>query len=158
MVSADLASFLESGVAILVGTRDARLFPECTRGIGARVEAGGEELTIFLPDAIAARTLANLEENGRVAVGFSRSQDHRSFQVKGHVVALAPARDSDRADVERYRCAWAAELAAVGLPPRITLRMAHWPAHAVRLRIESVFVQTPGPGAGAPLGPPGGMP
>lgn len=152
MLSAELASFLESGIAILVGTRDARLFPECMRAIGARVEAGGAELTIFLPEAVAARTVANLRENGRLAVGFSRASDHRSFQVKGRVLALGPARETDRADIERYRCALAAELQAVGLPPRITLRMVHWPAHAVRLHVDSVFVQTPGPGAGAPLG------
>ncbi len=159
MISPDLASFLESGIAILVGTRDGRLFPECMRATGARVEAGGAELTLFLPDAVAARTLANLRENGRIAVGFSRAGDHRSFQVKGRVLSLGPAPDADRAAIERYRCVWASELAAVvGLPPRITLRMAHWPAHAVRLRVDAVFVQTPGPGAGAPLGPSGAAP
>ncbi len=159
MVSAELASFLESGIAILVGSRDARLFPECMRGVGARVEAGGEELTVFLPEAAAGRTLANLADNGRAAVGFSRAGDHRSFQVKGRVVALGPATEADRSWIERYRCAWATELAAVvGLPSRITLRMAYWPAHAVRIRVEAVFVQTPGPGAGGRLGAAGGTP
>jgi hypothetical protein len=156
MISSELASFLESGVSILVGTRDARLVPECTRALGARVEAGGAELTIFLPDAVSAGTVANLRQNGRLAVAFSRAQDHRSFQVKGRVVALAPADDQDRTAIERYRCAWASELSVVGLPPRITLRVAHWPAQAVRVRVESIFVQTPGPGAGAPLGEAGG--
>jgi hypothetical protein len=154
VISPDLAAFLESGIAILVGTRDARLVPECTRGIGARVEAGGQELTIFLPDAIAGQSLSNLRDNGRIAVGFSRSSDHRSFQLKGRVVSLAPASERDRGDIERYRCAWASSLGEVGLPPRITLRMAHWPAHAARFAVEGIFVQTPGPGAGARLGVP----
>jgi hypothetical protein len=158
MLSAELASFVQSGVAILVGTRDSRLFPECMRAVGARVEADGAELTVFLPDAVAVRTLANLRANGRIAVAFSRARDHRSFQVKGRAVALGPAADPDRGVVERYRCAWTTELAAVGVPPRLTLRMVHWPAHAVRLRIDSVFVQTPGPGAGAQLPPHGGAP
>jgi hypothetical protein len=154
VISPDLASFLESGISILVGTRDGRLVPECTRGIGARVEAGGAELTVFLADAISGPTLANLRENGRIAVGFSRAADHRTFQVKGSVVALGPATVRDRADVERYRCTWSSLLGEVGMPSRITLRMAYWPAHAVRLRVEAVYVQTPGPGAGARLGPP----
>jgi hypothetical protein len=154
VISPDLAAFLESGIAILVGSRDARLIPECTRGIGARVEAGGAELTVFLPDAVAGPTLTNLRENRRIAVSFSRAEDHRTFQVKGRVLSVEPATERDRADVDRYRCAWATGLGAVGLPPRITLRMVHWPAHAVRFAVEAVFVQTPGPGAGARLGPP----
>lgn len=153
MISPELATFLESGVSILVGTRDGRLVPECTRGIGARVEEGGAELTIFLADAVAGPTFANVRENHRIAVGFSRAEDHRTFQLKGRVLSLAPAGEADRAVIDRYRCAWATALGAVGMPPRLTLRVAHWPAHAIRLRVESVFVQTPGPGAGAPFGP-----
>jgi hypothetical protein len=64
MIPPEIASFLESGVSILVGTRDARLLPESIRAIGARVEAEGAELVLFLPDAVSATTLANLRENG----------------------------------------------------------------------------------------------
>jgi hypothetical protein len=151
MLSPELVSFLESGVSILVATRDARLVPESTRAIGARVEAGGVELVVFLPDAISATTLANLRENGRVAVAFSRPHDNRSFQVKGRALAVEPAAAEGRAVIERYRCAWSGALAAVGVPPRLSLRAAHWPAHGVRIGVEAVFVQTPGPGAGARL-------
>jgi hypothetical protein len=45
VISADLATFLESGVSVQVGTRDARLLPEATRAMGARVEKGGTGLT-----------------------------------------------------------------------------------------------------------------
>jgi hypothetical protein len=157
VISPELAAFLQSGIAILVGTRDGRLLPECTRGIGARVEAaeaGRAEVTVFVADAVAGATLANLRDNGRIAVAFSRASDHRTFQLKGRLVALGPATERDRADIEQYRCAWATSLAEVGLPPRVTLRMAHWPAHAARFRVDDVFVQTPGPGAGARLGAP----
>ena len=58
----------------------------------------------------------------------------------------------DRAAIDRYRCELAQELARVGMPPRLTLRAAHWPCLAVRLSVEAIYVQTPGPGAGAPLG------
>ena len=152
MISADLAPFLESGISILVGTRDARLRPDAVRAVGARVEHGGEELTLLLPDATAAGCLADLRDNGRIAACFSRARDHRSIQVKGRVTRAAPADAADREVVERYRAAVAQEWGFVGLPPRITFRVAHWPCHAVRLRVEAVFVQTPGPGAGAPLG------
>ena len=54
------------------------------------------------------------------------------------------------------RAALAQEYAFVGIPPSVTFRIAWWPCHAVRFRVEAVFQQTPGPGAGAPLGADGG--
>jgi predicted pyridoxine 5'-phosphate oxidase superfamily flavin-nucleotide-binding protein len=155
MISPELAGFLESGISILVGTRDAGLVPECIRGMGARVEAGGAEVTVFLPDAVSARTLENLRDNGRIAVTFC-AQDHKSFQVKGRIVGLRPAAPADRGAVDRFRRAWADELGKVGVPPRLTLRMAHWTCQAARFRVEAIYVQTPGPGAGAPLRSPEG--
>lgn len=150
-ISPELASFVQSGVSILVGTRDRRLLPECLRAVGARVERGRRDVTIFAPSATSAATVANLEENGRIAICFSRMADHRSIQIKGRMVSVAPASESDRCVVERYRGEFVRNLAFIGMPPRITLRMNAWPCHAVRLRVEAIFLQTPGPGAGAPL-------
>jgi len=152
VVSDELAGFIESGVSVLVGTRDAGLLPSAMRGMGVRVEEGGAEVTVFLPEATSARAIANLRDNGHVAVCFSRPQDHRSIQVKGRAVAIRAAGASDRPVVERYRGALAESLAFVGVPVPTTLRLAHWPCHAVRVRVEGVFQQTPGPDAGAPLG------
>jgi hypothetical protein len=153
LISAALTPFLESGISVLVGTRSPRLFPECMRAMGARVERGGEELCVFAPAATAAVTLANLRDNGRIAVCFSRPQDHRSMQVKGKLLSVTDADSTDRDHVLRYRAAFAQELFWVGLPAQTTLRIAHWPCHAIRLQAETVFVQTPGPGAGEPLTP-----
>ena len=155
VISAELAVFFESGVSVLVGTRDARLFPECLRAVGARVEPGGDEVTVFVPKATSAQTVANLADNRRVALCFERAADHRSIQVKGTLAALEDARDADRAIVDRYVEMIAQEWGFLGLPPRITHRMTHWPCHALRMRVETLFVQTPGPGAGDPLAPQG---
>jgi hypothetical protein len=151
VLSPELATFAESGVSLLVGTRDSRLMPEATRAVGARVEAGGAELTVFLADATGADTLANVRDNGRIAVCFSRV-DHRSIQVKGTVLSVREAAPAEREIVERYNDLLTASWGQVGIPARLLRRWQRWPCHAVRLRIESVFVQTPGPGAGAPLG------
>ncbi len=152
MIPAELVSFLESGLSMLVATRDARLSPDATRAVGARVEKGGAELTVFLPSATCAEALANLSDNGRIAVCFSRAADHRSVQVKGHALEVREAAAHERGRVEGYLGALAEAWGFVGLPASATLRLAHWPCHAVRFRVESLFVQTPGPDAGAPLG------
>lgn len=151
MISSDLAVFLESGLSIHVATRNARLVPDAVRAMGVRVEPGGEAVTVFLPAATAAAARANLADNGRIAVVFSRPADHRTFQLKGRAESVAPASEADRAVVERYRTALVAGLGAAGVPPAITRRLTSWPAHAVRFRVETIYVQTPGPGAGTPL-------
>ena len=158
MISAELTDFIQAGLSMLVGTRDARLVPDYVRAVGARVEKGGREVTVFIPAATAAAAAANIADNGRVAMCVSRPVDHRTVQLKGRIVSCAAAPDADRAIVERYRTDFAATLAYFGVPPRLTLRMSHWPAYAVRFRVESLFDQTPGPGAGEEIrraAPPG---
>jgi hypothetical protein len=157
LITEELAEFIQSGVSIQLGTRDARLAPDCVRLVGARVEAavGGERngVTLFLPFATGAKSLANLKDNGRIAVCFSRPADHRSIQLKGQALSLEPAVLSDRPVVDRYRAELADVLSVLGVPPRTLLRIGHWPCTAARFLVESVFVQTPGPGAGDRLRP-----
>jgi hypothetical protein len=149
-IPSELHDFLESGITILVGSRDARLVPEAVRGVCGRIGKDGTELTIWLPAATAARTLANVADNARLAVYFC-SIDHRSFQFKGRVTSTREARPEERVELERYRAALAQHWGCIGMPPRLTHRMVVWPAHALTMQVESVFVQTPGPGSGVAL-------
>lgn len=153
LVSTEVAGFMQSGVSVLIASRDRQLFPACCRAMGVRVERGRRSLTVFVPEATGAAVIDAIGASGRVAVCFARIEDHRSLQVKGSVAALARAADEERSFIERYRGEWARNLAVIGLPPRLSLRQNAWPCHAVRVRIEALFVQTPGPGAGAPLLP-----
>jgi hypothetical protein len=152
VISEDVASFVESGVTMLVGTRDGDYRPESVRGFGARVEAGREDLTVFVAAVTAARTLANARQNGRIAVCFTRIADHRSIQLKGRVLEVREASADERPLLDRYGQLMVQMFGEIGVPPRLVLRMNRWPAHALRLRVHDVFVQTPGPGAGSPLG------
>ena len=121
------------------------------RGFGLRVEAEGRELALFLPRAWGARTVANLRANGRIAVAAARPADHRSVQVKGRVLEIREGDERDRAAVERYRELLVFHLGSIGYPPRLLHRLEVWPAEVVRVAVEALFEQTPGPRAGAPL-------
>jgi hypothetical protein len=151
LISANLADFIQSGGSVILGTRDDRLFGESVRAVGVKVSHDRKELTLFIPCATSSTTCANLQDNGRAAVCFARIQDHRTLQIKGALVELRDALPEERRVVEAYRSKLAENLAWVGVPPRLSLRIAHWPCHAVRIRIESVFDQTPGPRAGEAL-------
>ena len=146
-----LVEFLNSGVVLGCASRDSRLVPRSAWPVGIRVEAGGEEVTIFLPVATGEEVLANLRDNRRIAVVATAPADHRSLQLKGQVLEQRPASDDDRSQIDLYRACLARTLEPHGVPRSSVLRIGHWPAHAVRFRVEHVFVQTPGPVAGQPF-------
>jgi hypothetical protein len=146
-----VVEFIESGVSILVGTRDAELSPACGRAMGARVDLERGVLTIYLPEATSARTLANLRDNAQIAVTFSRPMTHRSLQVKGVCAAVRASGEADRVTQEQYRAGYAEQLLVVGVPRAQSSRMTYWPSVAVDVAVRDLFVQTPGPGAGRRL-------
>ena len=150
-LDAELAAFLNSGLSVMAATRDARLRPETVRVLALEARAGEEEMTIYLPDAVSARMVENLRDNGRIAVVASDPMDNRSVQLKGAMVSCQPASDLQRAPADAYRAKMARALAQVGVPQAILFRAQFWPAHAVRFKVEGIFLQTPGPAAGKPF-------
>jgi hypothetical protein len=150
-ISEDLVDLFEGGVSILVGTRDAALRPEATRGVGALVHPDRARLTVFLPDSVSARAVENLRHNGVVAVGFSRLHDHHTVQVKGKVESLVAATEADREIVKRYHLVFAEVLSIVGIPRTLVRLLNTWPCQAVTFEVTDIFLQTPGPNAGQRL-------
>jgi len=118
------------------------------RGVGTLVGPDRSTLTVFVPAELAARTLANLEDNGAIAVTFSQLSNHRTVQVKGKLRSLRRARRSERPLLERYVAAFAEQLHFTGCSRRIVRRLRYWPSVALELEIGDLFAQTPGPGAG----------
>lgn len=146
---ADLVEFVESGASVLVGTRDARLRPECVRAAGCMVAKDRKTLRLLLPEMTGRRTLVNLEAGSPVAVTFSRIVDHRTMQVKGVSLGVRPADASEHEAVRRYLAAFTESLYFVGLSRAIVRRMRVEPCVVAAIDVRELFEQTPGPGAGA---------
>ena len=148
MIPSSIFELLQTGVSVIVGTRDASLMPECTRAWGIRLGKDRRSVTIFLTEAISKQTLQNLRENGLVAVSCTRPTDHVACQIKGRVRTIRP---SDRQD-QTYRRNWKrefiGEIAAVGVPAALGEAWITEPALAVEIDVTDVFHQTPGPGTG----------
>jgi hypothetical protein len=143
-------------VSLLVGTASKALAPDCVRGMGLRVWADRCHLTVLLPAATSAVSIANLRENPKLAVTAAHIPSHRTFQLKGRVLSIRDGNAEDRALAEEYRRLFADDLAFLGQPAANTLRLGIWPCHAVDLAIDVVYVQTPGPCAGDKLPLPNG--
>jgi len=151
MVDRALASFLEEGLSIHIGARDARLQPSGARAAAVTVESDGREMVVYVPDLAASRILPDLEANGQVAVSFGRPVDDRAAQVKGLVTSIRKAEPAERDAITRQWDGFMRQLESIGIPSDLALGWANWPAVAVRIRITAVFEQTPGPLAGTPI-------
>ena len=150
MLSAELVEFVESGVSLLCGTRDAQLRPDCCRAVGAIVRDRAS-VTVLLNPLTAKRTLANLAGGGPVAMTASRPIDYRTIQVKGTASAPRPATEAEQMIAQRYLAAFTEALYLVGLQRAVVRRLRVAPAVAIELAITDVFQQTPGPQAGVKL-------
>lgn len=147
----ELASFLESGLAITVATRDADLWPDGAWAWAVKVHADRAHLTVFLHDASAAAMLANLERHPEIALVLDLPSTHRACQVKGRFVSSRKARAEERAVVERQVEGIRADLEVIGIPRAMSAAWQTWPCSALKVLVTDVYEQTPGPGTGEPL-------
>lgn len=152
MLDQPLTEFLERGLAIHMGTRNAALRPNGCRVTAVRVEDQGRNLVAFIPKAVTPAVLEDLRANGQAAISFARPTDDRAVQVKGQFIS---AQDADSAEEAFVLGQWQSllnELALIGLAPLTsTSTWQMWPCVAVTIRVTAVFSQTPGPEAGSVL-------
>jgi len=140
---------LEPGLSILVGTADAAGTPSCCRGIAIQSLDEFETVTVFLPVATSHETIHNVATTKQLAVVATHPRDNFATQFKGITIDARLAREDESIFVRQRLDAHANMLERIGVPRRLTHRVAHWPAFALTMRVEQVFDQTPGPKAGS---------
>src|SRR5687768_5786715 len=118
---------------MLVGTCGVDLAPDCVRAAGVRIWPDACRLTVLVPHATSATSIANVRANPRLALTLSQIPSHTTIQIKGKVLEV---RAGDAADLDlaiRYRVELADALARIGQLPRNGLRLHVWPAWAIDL-------------------------
>ena len=151
MIDKELAAFLEEGIAIQIGTRNARLEPNGARVVAVRVVDAGTRIVAFMPERAAKVVTADLEDNGQATLVFARPPDERSCQVKGVFEGMAGAHRDDERFVRDQWQRWLERLTTIGLTLPTLQGWDVWPCLAVRVRVTALFNQTPGPNAGVVL-------
>ena len=157
LIRRELKPFLESGVSIVVGSRDADLFPEITRAWGLSVSKDRKSITLCVPLATSHKTLDNLAGNGQMTVCCSLPTSYKTVQLKGQCIATADPSRMDLAAVERHREAFGRLNKRIGFPHQRSetfwKRELETSPVLIKLRFvpEQIFDQTPGPDAGSPL-------
>jgi len=142
---------LQGPAFVQVGTRNAQLRPAHAVAVGVIAHADRETVTFIVPEGRSARILSDLQDNGRVALGIALVS-HEAYQLKGTYLSSRPAGDEDIALQEAYRANLYAAARQAGFPDEIarplTLGFVYRPGVAIIFRVEEIFLQTPGPGAG----------
>jgi hypothetical protein len=141
-----------SGAAMFVGTVDRAGRPDCARCFGATAYEHGGALRVLLQKPWADAVVSNLADGaGWIAFSFTNPATYESFQAKGKVLRVEPATDDDRELAARHQRQFAQNVISVGVHESAR-RYAHVPVVAITFEVEQLYCQTPGPGAGEPVG------
>ena len=95
MIDKELAAFLQEGLAINIGTRNARLEPNGARVVAVTVDDDGPHLVAYVPDAAAAQVLPDLRGERPGRGGVRAAARRARLPGEGHVRrARAPASEA----------------------------------------------------------------
>lgn len=151
LIPEDALELLRGGLSLLVASCDTEGNAICTRGVGFRVWADRQHVTVFLPTATASPVSDHLRERPSVACVLSRPHDYLTLQLKGEALAVRPASEDDRGVVSQFVSDFAVLIDGLGVPKSVAERIHHWPCLAVDVAVRELYRQTPGPGAGQSL-------
>jgi hypothetical protein len=136
---------------ILVGTRDATLTPEITRGWGPTILPDGHTIDVCISLSAGAKTLKNLGACDEIAVTFHQTVTYRTVQLKGRFLESGELTPEDWEAVERQKKILTEQAKMHGIPLSIGLRVLSTDLVRIRFVVQQAFERTPGPRAGSSL-------
>jgi hypothetical protein len=155
MIPGVMVKFLERASVAVAGTRDKSLVPHVHFLSGWSVDPEGNVVCLF-SDSFADGLVTRLEETGTLALTAEVIGPHECYQFKGRYVDARPATDADRATSaacrQRFVEGVRKHLGERFTEPSLRARFQP-PSTAVRIAVDEIYVQTPGPAAGKRLYP-----
>jgi hypothetical protein len=148
--------FLEQHANVaFAGTRDRHLVPYGHRVSGWIVEAGGRSMTALISENSTAKLVESLQDNGKLALTVEEFPSHETYQFKGQYLRHRSVQREDIQVVDRIRDRFLKSVRHIysDAPEHLLNAYIRVPALAVEFEVHEIFLQTPGPGAGARLVP-----
>ena len=153
MIPDRVVEVIQGPAMMHLGTRDAELHPAHAFAVGAVVSEDRQEVTFFVPEIVSGRVLQDLRDNGRVAFAVGLVS-HEAYQLKGRYASSHPADEQELTFQEAHLGRMVAALRQV-FPEEFATALIgaipYRPSVAITFRVEEVFLQTPGPGAGSKI-------
>jgi hypothetical protein len=148
---ASVADFVQAGLSISISSCSERLLPSIAKGVGCRVSAARDRVTVMMFASRGEQVLRDLQRGAPIAVCFSRPSTHQTVQLKGPRALVEPAQPQDVALARRCLELLKEDLVPLGLQlPMLETFFWQDPAEllAISFAPEGAFAQTPGPNAG----------
>jgi hypothetical protein len=139
----------------VVASRSADLAPSVCWAMGSYVHEDERSVTVWVLRAQAASVLADVADNGQVSVVFAVPCTAASLQVKGGDARVRNAGAADAAILRRFVDNMVREIGLVQFPEALTRTVFEQELGALvalEFTASQVFEQSPGPGAGFPIG------
>ncbi|HSP28166.1 MAG TPA: hypothetical protein VLN74_06410 [Ilumatobacteraceae bacterium] len=147
----ELATILEAGAGLVVGTVSAEGAPRADRAWAASVVDAENRRIRFVMSADDAAVVDNLQ-SGRVSLTGANVSTYQSVQLKGRPVVVEAPTASDVELARRHSESFFAAVHRVdGNPLELLRRMLPHEMVAVEMIVEESYDQTPGPTAGTAL-------
>lgn len=146
-----LTAFIESGVAIVVATRNATLQPHLSRAWAGKLSDDKSTLTLYLPTKQATNCLDDLARCNQISAVFSRPSDYVTVQLKGQCVEIGPSVQEISPHVHTYWQQFMQALIAVGIKEPLAQKLWSDGITPITINITHCYSQTPGPNAGNEL-------
>jgi hypothetical protein len=156
MILADeLAAFLESGVSITLVSCSSALVPSVARAKGCRVVRGSPARLRLLVSAMECdELLDDVRSTHALSVTFTHAIQHRTLQFKGRDAAVDLPQPEDLAITADYERNFGDSILPIGFSRTFThafLNADSKDLQAIEFTPADVYLQTPGPNAGAKL-------
>lgn len=155
VLDADHVAFISGGaVSSAVAARDASNQPSLAKGLAVRVRSDRRTVEVFMDAQRSADVLRDLSAGSPVALVCSEPKSHRTIQLKGTSVRLEPIAPGDAQFVAAKVDAVVEHIVPLGYQEaalRAYFSFTRAALAKVVFEATAAFLQTPGPGAGAPL-------
>ncbi|MHA7777297.1 hypothetical protein [Roseibium sp. M-1] len=155
VLTPELADFCQSGISVVLGSRDSYGQPLVARGLACRINAEGLVRIIYREQPNKALQQA-IETGAPIAATFTKPFSHRSIQLKASGARTARVVVQDGAAAFAQTRAFHQELVDVGHTEQFASGYTRFEPHelaALEFLPEAAFVQTPGLNAGSVLTP-----
>lgn len=155
MIDAALLAKLNQHCDVVLSSGSAAAVPSLCWGMAGRVLDDRRTVEAWVRDDQARQFLADVRATGKVAAVFSEPFTNVAVQLKGRGGSVRAATRDDAAFLREHVGHMVAELARVNFGEAFARNFFEHPwtlLAVVRFEATEVFVQTPGPRAGQPLG------
>ncbi|MBN4049643.1 hypothetical protein JYT36_00280 [Bacteroidales bacterium AH-315-N07] len=154
MIPDKLIEFLKGPVIGAAGTRDSNLQSSVHRIWGTKVNDDKESMTVYVAEVMADNMLKNLEDNGHIACTIGEPISHENYQFKGKFISSKKSDVVDEAFQDECIMKFVEQERKSGMPEealQVFSKIIYKPSIAITFKVEEIYNQTPGPGAGAKL-------